>query len=293
VRGSGAFAFLQTALSNDLRRIGPGGAQYTLLLDEQGAPVDDLIAYRWSDEHLTLVVNASRAGADREWLEQCLPGGVELHDRTVETAMIALQGPAAPGLVGLPALPPFRFAEVSVRGVSAVMAATGYTGEAGVELIVDAAAAGELWDLLVAAGAQPAGLGARDTLRLEVCYPLYGNDLDRRWTALQSGLGWVCALDSKEFVGAPALRAQRDIGGYDRLVAFRMLDRAIPRQGMAIAGGGEVTSGTMSPSLGAGIGMGYVPEVSSPAGSELVIDVRGRQARAAVADRPLYRKGAA
>ena len=234
-----------------------------------------------------------RTAADRSWIEPRLPLGVTLADRTGETAMIALQGPASHTAVALPDLRPFCFGDATVCGVQALVAATGYTGESGVELIVDAGAAGKLWDGLVAVGAEPAGLAARDTLRLEVCYPLYGNDLGERWTALEAGLGWVCALDAKRFSGSQALLAQREQGGHDRLVAFRMTDRAIPRQGMVVTGGGEVTSGTMSPSLGIGIGMGYVPAARAEPGTELEIDVRGRPARAEVAKKPLYRKGAA
>lgn len=292
VRGFGTLAALQALLSNDLDRIEAGGAQYTLLLDERGCPIDDLIAYRFTDDHMMLVVNASRAAADRGWITPRLPAGVTLADRTAETAMIALQGPSFREAAGLPDLHPFAFAEADVCGVPALVAATGYTGEPGVELIVEAGAAGRLWDGLVSAGAKPAGLGARDTLRLEVGYPLYGNDLGERWTALEAGLGWVCALDAKRFSGSDALLAQRERGGYDRLVAFRMTERAIPRQGMAVAGGGEVTSGTMSPSLGIGIGMAYVPAARAEPGSVLEIDVRGRPARAEVAKKPLYRKGA-
>ena len=293
LRGDGALAFLQSVLSNDLDRISPGGAQYTLLLDERGCPVDDLIAYRFQGEHFMLVVNASRAAEDWEWLSDRLPAGLDLRDDTADWAMLAIQGPAVRDLIDLPELAPFRFDRADVFGIPVLVAATGYTGEPGVEVVVESARAGELWDRVVGAGVTPAGLGARDTLRLEVCYPLYGNDLGPRWTALESGLGWVCALDSKEFVGAAPLRTQKAQGGYDRLVAFRMLERAIPRQGMAVAGGGEITSGTMSPSLEIGIGMAYVPAAAAAVGTEIAIDVRGRSARGVVAERPLYRKGAA
>jgi aminomethyltransferase len=261
VRGPAAVAYLQTMLSNDLSRIGMGQAQYTLLLDENGCPIDDLIAYRLDDDHLLLVVNASRVDADRDWLAARARDDAVLDDRSAEMAMLALQGPAALDLVELPRLEPFEFTRAEVCGV-----------------------------LGIAAGAVPAGLGARDTLRLEVCYPLYGNDLSQNRTALEAGLGWVCALDRKEFVGAPALRAQRERGGYDRLVAFRMSERGIPRQGMAVRPAGEVTSGTMSPSLEVGIGMGYVPADLAAEGTEIEIDVRGRPVAARVAAKPLYVK---
>jgi aminomethyltransferase len=290
VRGAGAIPFVQRMLSNDLDRIPAGHAQYTLLLNERGCPIDDLIAYRFADDHVLLVVNASRVDADREWLVRHLPDGVELDDLSEGIAMLALQGPAAPGLVELPALAPFAFAEADVCGVRTIVARTGYTGEPGVELLVAAERAGPLWDGLTAAGATPAGLGARDTLRLEVCYPLYGNDLDEAHTALEAGLGWVCALDRKDFVGADALRAQREAGVHDRLVALRVDGRGIPRQGMPVRPAGEVTSGTMSPSLEIGIGMAYVPAGLAAEGTELEIDARGRPVAARVAKKPLYVK---
>jgi aminomethyltransferase len=290
LRGARALSFAQRMLSNDLDRVGPGHAQYTLLLDEDGCPVDDLIAYRFADDHVLLIVNASRVDADREWLVRHLTDGVELEDLSEGIAMLALQGPAAPGLVELPALAPFAFAEADVCGVRAIVARTGYTGEPGVELLVAAERAGPLWDGLTAAGATPAGLGARDTLRLEVCYPLYGNDLDEAHTAIEAGLGWVCALDRKDFVGADALRAQRDAGDHDRLVALRVEGRGIPRQGMPVRPAGEVTSGTMSPSLEIGIGMAYVPAGLAAEGTELEIDARGRPVAARVAKKPLYVK---
>ncbi len=290
LRGDGALDFAQAMLSNDLDRIGPGHAQYTLLLDDDGCPVDDLIAYRFADDHLLLVVNASRVDDDAAWLAARLRDGASLDDRSHEFAMLALQGPSSLSLVELPELPPFGFAEAEVCGVPAIVARTGYTGEPGVELMTAPDDAGPLWDALLAAGAVPCGLGARDTLRLEVCYPLYGNDLDRDHTALEAGLGWVCALDAKEFTGAEALRAQKRDGIPRKLVALRMLERGIPRQGMAILPEGTVTSGTMSPSLGIGIGMGYVPADGAAPGTAIQIDVRGRTLAAEIATKPLYVK---
>jgi aminomethyltransferase len=290
VRGPAALEFLQAMLSNDLSRIGMGRAQYTLLLDEDGCPIDDLIAYRLDDDHLLLVVNASRVDDDREWLRARLPDGAVLDDRSADMAMLALQGPAALDLIDLPDLAPFEFTRAEVGGVLGIVARTGYTGEPGVEIMVAPDQAGTLWDKLLAAGAAPAGLGARDTLRLEVCYPLYGNDLSQSRTALEAGLGWVCALDRKEFVGADALRRQREAGGHDKLVAFRVSGKGIPRQGMAIRPAGEVTSGTMSPMLEVGIGMGYVPAELAADGTEIEIDVRGRPVAAQVAPKPLYAK---
>jgi aminomethyltransferase len=290
VRGAGTIPFVQRMLSNDIDRIEAGRAQYTLLLDEHGCPIDDLIAYRFADDHILLVVNAARVDADRDWLAAHAPDDAELEDLSEGIAMLALQGPDALALVDLPDLPPFGFVDAEVCGVRAVVARTGYTGEPGVELMAAVEKVGPLWDAIVAAGATPAGLGARDTLRLEVCYPLYGNDLDDAHTALEAGLGWVCALDRKDFVGADALRAQKEAGGYDRLVALRVEGRGIPRQGMPLRPAGQVTSGTMSPSLGIGIGMGYVPAELAAEGTEIEIDARGRPVAARVAAKPLYVK---
>jgi aminomethyltransferase len=290
VEGDDALGYLQQMLSNDLGRISAGHAQYTLLLDDNGCPIDDLIAYRMADDRLLLVVNASRVGDDHEWLAQHVPGGASVTDCSDRYAMLALQGATALDLVTLPELEPFAFAETEVCGVECFVARTGYTGEPGVEMMCGPDDAGRLWDALLEAGATPCGLGARDTLRLEVCYPLYGNDLSRDRTALEAGLGWVCALDAKEFTGAPSLRQQKAAGGYDRLVAFRMDGRGIPRQGMPIEPAGEVTSGTMSPSLKIGIGMGYVPAASAEPGTPIQIDVRGTAHPATVARKPLYVK---
>jgi len=290
VEGEPALAYLQQMLSNDLGRISAGQAQYTLLLDDHGCPIDDLIAYRMEDTRLLLVVNASRVGDDHEWLAQHLPDGVSVTDSSDRYAMLALQGRTALDLVELPPLKAFAFAEAEVCGVGCFVARTGYTGEPGVEMMCAPDDAGRLWDGLLEAGATPCGLGARDTLRLEVCYPLYGNDLSRERTALEAGLGWVCALDAKDFTGAAALREQKAEGGYDRLVAFRMDGRGIPRQGMGIQPAGEVTSGTMSPSLKIGIGMGYVPPASAEPGTQIEIDVRGTASPAKVARKPLYVK---
>jgi aminomethyltransferase len=166
---------------------------------------------------------------------------------------------------------------------------TGYTGEEGVELACAPEDAPGLWDAILARGVVPCGLGARDTLRLEVCYPLHGNDIGPQWDAISSGLGWVCALDT-DFTGAAPLREIKAAGPERKLVAFRMTEAAIPRQGMAIEGGGEVTSGSHSPMLDAGIGLGYVPAAMASPGSELTVDVRGRARHGAVTTKPIYKR---
>jgi glycine cleavage system T protein (aminomethyltransferase) len=166
---------------------------------------------------------------------------------------------------------------------------TGYTGERGVELLCPDEDAVELWDAVLARGAVPCGLGARDTLRLEVCYPLHGNDIGPERDAISAGLGWTCALD-KDFIGAAELRRVKETGPAERLVAFVMEEKAVPRQGMAIEGGGEVTSGTHSPLLDVGIGMGYVAARRAEPGTELTIDVRGKPRKARIVAKPIYKK---
>ena len=287
VEGPGARAFLQTVLSNDLDKIGEGKAQYTLLTNEHGGIVDDLIGYELSPERFLLIVNAANREPDFVWLEERLPGEVELRDVSDEYALIAVQGPRALERLGLPEAPAFTFAEGEVGGVACTVNRTGYTGEQGVELLVEAGAATELWDRVLDRGVVPCGLGARDTLRLEVCYPLHGNDITRETDAISAGLGWVCALD-KDFTGADELRRIKEAGPERRLAAFVMEEAGIPRQGMAIAEGGEVTSGSHSPMLEVGIGMGYVPAGLAQPGSELTIDVRGRSRRARVVKKPIY-----
>jgi aminomethyltransferase len=287
VEGPGARAFLQTVLSNDLDKIGEGKAQYTLLTNEHGGIVDDLIAYELSPERFLLIVNAANREPDFAWLEERLPGEVELRDVSDDYALIAVQGPRALERLGLPEAPAFTFADGEVGGVACTVNRTGYTGEQGVELLVEAGAATELWDRVLDRGVVPCGLGARDTLRLEVCYPLHGNDITPETDAISAGLGWVCALD-KDFTGADELRRIKEAGPERRLAAFVMEEAGIPRQGMAIAEGGEVTSGSHSPMLEVGIGMGYVPAGLAQPGSELTIDVRGRSRRARVVKKPIY-----
>ena len=300
VGGSAAHAFLQGVLSNDLDRLSPGQAQYTLLTNERGGIVDDLIAYRRESGYL-LVVNAGNRLADVAHLQLHCPAEATLVDDSDAHGMLALQGPAALALLaplceGIDPLEaaPFTFAEARVAGIACTVARTGYTGEPGAELICSASEVVELWDALVEAGAVACGLGARDALRLEVCYPLHGNDIGEDTNAIEAGLGWVCAR-TREFTGSDVLRATREHGPSRRLVTFRMVERAIPRAGCEILDSdgvvvGHVTSGTMSPSLGEGIGMGYVPASLATPGSTLVIDVRGRRSGADVAAKPLYRK---
>jgi aminomethyltransferase len=290
VEGPRARELLQSLLANDLDRISPGQAQYTLLTNEQGGILDDLIAYELDPFRFLLIVNASNRETAFRWLKEREIRGSDVRDVSERYGLIAVQGPTTMERLGLEQEPAFTFAMGDVDGVECGIARTGYTGEEGVELLVMAEDAVELWDAVLARGAQPCGPGARDTLRLEVCYPLHGNDITPETDAISAGLGWVCALD-KEFTGADRLRRVKEEGPTRRLVAFVMEERAVPRAGMPIAEGGEVTSGTHSPLLEQGIGLGYVPTDHSGPDSEITIDVRGKPRKARVVKKPIYRRG--
>jgi aminomethyltransferase len=289
VEGPRAKDLLQATLSNDLERIGDGEAQYTLLTNENGGIVDDLIVYRLNAFRYFLVVNASNTEAAYAWLKERELPGSDVRNVSHEYGLLAVQGPRAIESLGLPPAKPFTFAEAQIDGIECMVNRTGYTGEDGCELLVMAEDASDLWDRVRARGATPCGLGARDTLRLEVCYPLHGNDITPATDAISAGLGWTCALD-KEFTGAQRLREIKAHGPERKLVPFVMIDRAIPRQGMPIDGGGEVTSGTHSPMLDVGIGMGYVPASTAQPETEITVDVRGRPRRARIVTKPIYKR---
>jgi aminomethyltransferase len=289
VEGPRARELLQGLLSNDLDRIAPGQAQYTLLTNEQGGIVDDLIVYALDPFRFLLIVNASNRQADYEWLKERELRGSDVRDVSDEYGLIAVQGPRAIEQLGLPPAPAFTFEQGEIDGVECTVSRTGYTGEKGVELLVMEADAAELWDAVLVRGATPCGLGARDTLRLEVCYPLHGNDISPETDAISAGLGWVCSL-RKDFTGVEALREIKESGPSERLAAFVMADRAVPRQGMAVEGGGEVTSGTHSPMLDRGIGMAYLPAATAEPGARIQIDVRGRSRAADVVAKPIYER---
>jgi aminomethyltransferase len=289
VEGPRATELLQATLSNDLEKIGPGQAQYTLLTNERGGIIDDLIAYRLDEFRYLLIVNAANREPDFRWLKEREIPGSDVRDVSDEYGLLAVQGPRAIERLGLPQAKPFTFAEGEIDGIECVVNRTGYTGEEGCELLVMAEDAAELWDRVLERGAVPCGLGARDSLRLEVCFPLHGNDITPETDAISAGLGWCCALD-KEFSGAQELREIKARGPERKLVPFVMEEKAVPRQGMTIEGGGEVTSGTHSPMLDRGIGLGYVPTDAAAPDTELTIDVRGKQRRARVVKRPIYKR---
>jgi len=289
VEGPNAHELLQSLLSNDLDRIGDGEAQYTLLTNERGGIVDDLIAYRVSPYHYLLVVNAGNREAAYGWIKEREIRGSEVRDASDEYALLAVQGPQALARLGLGDAKPFTHAMGELGGVETMVARTGYTGERGCELMCMADDAERLWDFVLERGAVPCGLGARDTLRLEVCFPLHGNDITPDTDAISAGLGWTCALD-KEFTGVEELRRVKAAGPELKLVAFVMDEKAVPRNGMAIEGGGNVTSGTHSPMLDQGIGLGYVPVALAEPGTKLAIDVRGRARAATVVPKPIFKR---
>ncbi|MDH5588613.1 MAG: glycine cleavage system aminomethyltransferase GcvT [Gemmatimonadota bacterium] len=305
VSGPDALALVQKTTVNDASRIEVGQAQYSAMCRPDGGIVDDLIVYRFADRYM-LVVNAANLDKDWEWIQEHAVGmDVSLEDHSGEIALLALQGPSAREIlrtlvdVDLDAVGYYRFTEGKVAGIQGVISATGYTGEDGFELYVPASDAVAVWRAVMEAGSDqglvPAGLGARDSLRLEVGYALYGNDLDDGHTPLESGLGWITKLDKGDFVGRDALVRQKEEGAPRRLVGLRLTDKGFPRPGYAVHAAGRavgvVTSGTMSPTLGYGVAMGYVPAELSKAGTEVQIDVRGRLVEAVVQRPPFYTEG--
>jgi aminomethyltransferase len=301
--GPDAERFLQRLLSNDVSRLEVGAAQYALLCNERGGVIDDLFTYRLEPDRFLTVTNAANHAKDLAWWRRqagvrvgdCSCPDVEVRDVAADHAMLALQGPSArsilAGLIEGEQPPRMRAAPARVAGAGALVCGTGYTGEEGVELLVGPDAAEQVWDALVAAGATPAGLAARDTLRLEACFHLYGNDLSEDRDPIAAGLGWCCKLETG-FIGADALARLAE--PEQRLVPFAFTGPGIPRPGNAVvlAGErcGEVTSGTLSPCLEVGIGMAYVPAEATAPGTAIEIDVRGKLRSAEVREKPLYDK---
>ncbi len=322
LQGPQAETFLNQVLTNDLRKLAPGQGQYTLMCNERGGAIDDLYAYRLGADRYLLIVNASRIAQDVAWLERQLAGSacrhaMQLDNASDATGAVAVQGPRAaqfidqcfPGpftegtRVALPTdLKKNQAAQTRFAGQWAWVSRTGYTGEDGFEVVAPAATIVAIWERLLDLGRphglKPAGLGARDTLRTEVCYPLYGHELDEQTTPLEAGLGFFVALDKGEFAGRPVLAEQKVKGVQRKLVAFKMTGKSAPprphyaiwSQGPAAARLGEAASGTQSPSLGIGIGMGYVPPQFARPQTPLDIEIRGQRAPALVVPKPIYRK---
>jgi aminomethyltransferase len=298
-RGAGALQAVQAITSNDASTLAIGQVQYSLLCYPEGGIVDDLTLYRLADQHYMLTVNASNI--DKDWAWVIAHGkGAEWKNISAETGLLAVQGPKAEALVqrladrDVTRVPYYHFVSGAVAGVQCLISRTGYTGEDGFELYVPAARAEALWNALVDAGKpdgiQPIGLGARDTLRLEMKFALYGNDIDETTNPLEAGLGWVVKPAKGEWIGRGAIEAMRAAGVKRKLVGFEMAERAVGRHGYRMlkdgAAAGIVTSGTFSPSLERCIGMGYITSELAAAGTEFDVDIRGQAHRARVAKTP-------
>jgi aminomethyltransferase len=298
VEGPGALAFLQRVLSNDVAKLEVGGAQYSCLCDESGGVLDDLLAYRLGGDRFLVVTNAANHAADLDWLGRwSREFDVIVRDVADRYAMLAVQGPHARGVLSRALaveLPPrMRAGAVRIGHRPALACGTGYTGEEGVELLIDPEVAPPIWAELLDAGIVPCGLGARDTLRLEACFPLHGHELGPERTPIEAGLGWCC-VEATGFLGSEAVARARAEGTPERLAPFLIEGAGIPRDGNPVLVGAErvgaVTSGTFSPSLERGAGMAYVRSDLAETGTELEIDVRGKRRAARVASKPLYRK---
>jgi aminomethyltransferase len=320
VSGSGAAAFLNSVLTNDIRKLVPGEGQYTLMGNERGGVIDDLYAYQLSDGVYFLIINASRIEPDVAWLQAqaaiptCGTGELKLTDASHNYAAVAVQGPRVKEFIDA-CIPGASVSAMRVNAVTGLkknqiagfhfehggvlVSRTGYTGEDGFEIVGSDEAIRHVWDVLLAAGQpfgiKPCGLGARDTLRTEVCYPLYGHELDEQTTPIEAGLGFFVALDKGEFNGRAVLAEQKAKGVKKKLVAFKMAGKsAPPRPQYPIwvngANAGIVTSGTQSPSLGIGIGTGYVPAGFAKPDTKIEIEIRGKRFAAVVVPKPIYRK---
>ena len=308
LEGADAEGFLNYAVTNDVSRLDVGQAQYTMMCNGDGGIVDDLLVYKFADSY-RLVVNAANIEKDFKWISQCLneygAGAAQLTDESDSVGLLALQGPVSDAILAeltdfdVGSIGYYRFAEGEVAGERCVVSRTGYTGEDGFELYCDAGRAANLWRALLDAGSahglKPAGLGARDTLRLEMGYALYGNDIDDGTTPLEAGLGWTVKLGKDDFVGRAVLVKQKEDGVNRKLCGFVVADRGFPRPGYEIRRGGAtagaVRSGTVSPSLGKGIGTGYLAIEQSQPGTEVEIVIRRRGLGAEVTRLPFYEGG--
>ncbi len=324
VNGAGALNFLNATLTNDVRKLAVGQGQYTLMCNERGGVIDDLYAYRIGEQEFLLIINASRIENDVAWLEKQHAASPQRAQVTLKhisdaTGAVALQGPKVRSFIDQCLPGPFtagakvskaselkknEVAVTSHAGQTVYVGCTGYTGEDGFEIIAPAGLIEEIWTKLLAVGhahcLQPAGLGARDTLRTEVCYPLYGHELDENTTPIEAGVGFFVALDKGEFIGRSVLAEQKANGAKKKCVAFKMTEKSAPPRphyaiwssGPNAAKVGDVVSGTQSPSLGVGIGMGYVPPELAKAGTTIEIEIRGKRSPAVVVAKPIYKKPA-
>ncbi len=301
VKGRGALSMLQKATCNDVSKLEDGRAQYNGLLYPTAGFVDDILIYRNAPDDYFIVVNASNSDKDYEWFRECAKGfDADVRNLSAEYAQLAIQGPQAEKLlqpmtdVELSKMKYYRFGKGKVDGVAAIVSRTGYTGEDGFEVYVSPEHSTRIMRKIIAAGAKPCGLGARDTLRLEAKMALYGNDIDHTTTPLEADLGWIVKLDKGDFNGRDVLRRENAEGVRRRLVGFEMVDRGIARHGYPVVDGsqeiGVVTSGTHSPTLKKAIGLAYVPPDKTAQGSEFAVLIRGKETRARVVPTPFYKR---
>ena len=317
VSGAGAESFLNSVLTNDIRKLASGEGQYTLMCNERGGVIDDLYAYKLSAGVYFLIINASRVEPDVAWLQAQaakFSGELKLTDASHNYSAVAVQGPRVKEFIN-EIIPGASISAMRVMGVtdlkknqiggfkfenqSVLVSRTGYTGEDGFEIVSSDEAIQHLWSKFLSVGQpfglKPAGLGARDTLRTEVCYPLYGHELDEETTPIEAGVGFFVSLDKGEFIGRSVLAEQKATGTKKKLVAFKMTDKSAPPRphypiwanGSSV---GEVVSGTQSPSLNLGIGMGYVPPAFAKPDTKIEIEIRGKRSAAVVVPKPIYRK---
>jgi aminomethyltransferase len=305
VKGPGAFDFLQRVSTADLAKIPDGGVQYSAMATPAGTAVDDILIYRLSGERFMIVLNASNAAKDLAWMRQQAPAaGVVIEDHCDSMAILALQGPKSEAilqrLTGFPlqTLAYYRCAEVQFLGKTTLISRTGYTGEDGFEIFPASQDAPTTWQALMEAGTplglMPVGLGARDTLRLEAGFSLYGHEITEKTDLLEAGLGWIVALEKTDFIGKPSLLKTKETGLQKRLVGLRMLEQGIPREGCPVVAGdailGVVTSGTMSPTLNQGIALAYVSPSHASIGSQVEVKIRDVGKKAEVVSRYFYRR---
>jgi aminomethyltransferase len=304
IRGREALALLQQTTSNDAARLAVGQAQYTALLTERGTVVDDVVLHKLSDSHYLLCVNAANRQKDFEHIRAQNRLQAEVEETGDSYTQLALQGPKAATILGrlapadISTLGTYRFVTTAVADAQCLVARTGYTGEDGFEIYFDPAHSERIWEALLAAGENdgllPAGLGARNTLRLEVAYALYGNEIDESATLWEAKLGWICKLDKGDFTGRAALIAQREKGIKRILVGFEMRDRGIARDAYPVLIDGRecgrVTSGTFAPYLEKSIGLAYVPVEAKAPGTKIAVGVRGRLVDAEIVPTPFYRR---
>lgn len=306
VSGPDALSYLQRLTTNDVAKLGKGQAQYSVMCYPDGGTVDDLLVYKYADDHYLLVINASNIDKDFAWMQEQLSGDVQLKNISAQTAQIAIQGPRAEHILqkltsrDLAKIGSFCFErDVELAGTSALVSRTGYTGEDGFEIYLDAGQAVALWDKLLEVGAEdglvPCGLGARDTLRFEARLPLYGQELSKDITPIEAGIGFAVKTDKAiPFIGQEVLQAQKENGAPRKLVGIEMIDRGIPRSHYPVYLGdekiGEVTTGTQSPTLKKNVGLALIKAEHATLGGELDVEIRGKRLKAKIVATPFYKR---